>query len=161
MQCILLLEPEKCVGCRQCTLSCSFRHEKSFSIGKARNTVLWVHRADLFVPMSCQHCEKPICMDVCPADAISRNEETGAIVIDKNLCDGCRVCMAECPFGAIALEPESRMLLKCDLCDGDPECAKHCLFGALTWLPADKAAKKRKRSGACLIAEVLRKNKEK
>ena len=81
MEHIILLDPEKCVGCRQCSLSCSFTNEGSFSLGKARNTVLWLHKAEMFVPMRCQHCDEPLCMDVCPMDAISRNEETGAIVI--------------------------------------------------------------------------------
>jgi Fe-S-cluster-containing dehydrogenase component len=160
MENIILLDPEKCVGCRQCSLSCSFTNEGSFSLGKARNTVLWVHQAEMFVPMRCQHCEEPLCMDVCPMDAISRKEETGAIVIDPDRCIGCKMCMVVCPFGAVTWDADSHSMIKCDLCDGDPECVKHCVYGALSWLPADEAAVVRRQSGAGVLAEVLSKVKQ-
>jgi carbon-monoxide dehydrogenase iron sulfur subunit len=160
MEHIILLDPEKCVGCRQCSLSCSFIKEQIFSLGKARNTVLWVHRSEMFVPMRCQHCEEPLCMDVCPMEAISRNEETGAIVIDQDRCIGCKMCMVVCPFGAVTWDADSRSMIKCDLCDGDPECVKHCVYGALSWLPADEAAVIRRQAGAGVLAEALSKVKQ-
>jgi len=160
MERIILLDYEKCVGCRQCSLSCSFIKEQSFSLGKARNTVLWVHRAEMFVPMRCQHCEEPLCMDVCPMEALSRSEETGAILIDPDRCIGCKMCMVVCPFGAVTWDAGSRSMIKCDLCDGDPECVKHCIYDALTWLPAGEAAMMTRQSGAGYLAEALIKMKE-
>jgi anaerobic carbon-monoxide dehydrogenase iron sulfur subunit len=160
MEYIILLDPGKCVGCRQCSLSCSFIKEGSFSLGKARNTVLWVHQAEMFVPMRCQQCEEPPCMDVCPMDALARNEETGAIVIEQDRCIGCKMCMVVCPYGAITWDADSHSMIKCDLCEGDPECVKHCLYGALTWMPADEAAMVRRQAGAGVLAEALSKVKQ-
>ena len=160
MEKIIMLDPEKCVGCRQCSLSCSFVKEKSFSLGKARNTTLWIYKAEIFLPMSCQHCEKPLCMDACPMAAISRNEETGAVIIDADRCIGCKMCMVVCPFGAVTWDADHRCMIKCDLCDGDPECVKHCLYGALSWMSADEAAVYRRQSGASFLVDALSKIKE-
>ena len=160
MEHIILLDYEKCVGCRQCSLSCSFTKEASFSLAKARNTVLWVHRAEVFMPMRCQHCESPLCMDVCPMEAISRNEETGAIIIDADRCIGCKMCMVVCPFGAVTWDADSHSMIKCDLCDGEPECVKHCVYGALTWLPTDEAAMVTRQAGAGYLANALVEIKE-
>lgn len=160
MKKILMIDPDNCVGCRQCALSCSFNKEYLFSLAKARVTTLWAYKIDMNVPMMCQHCEKPLCMDVCPMGAISRSDESGAIVIDPDRCIGCRMCMVVCPFGAVTWDEDTKCMIKCDLCDSDPECVKHCLYSALTWLPADEAAISRRQLGAGYLAEALIKLKE-
>ncbi len=160
MKKIILFDPEKCVGCKQCALSCSFTKEKSFSLGKARNKTLWVHKKDMFVPISCQHCEKPLCLDVCPTGAISRNEYAGAIGINDETCNGCKACMEICPFDAVIWDVDRGCVIKCDLCGGDPECVKHCLYGTLSWVEADEAAISRKQSGVDYLAEVMTKFKK-
>jgi len=160
MKKIILVNPEKCVGCNQCALSCSFIKDQSFSLGKVRNKILWVCKTDMFVPISCQHCEKPLCLDVCPTGAISCNEYTGAIVINDERCNGCKACMVTCPFGAVIWDADRGCVIKCDLCGGDPECVKHCLYGTLSWVEADEAAISRKQSGIGYLAEVLTTLKE-
>jgi len=70
-------------------------------------------------------------MEVCPAAAISRSEESGAVVIDRDQCAGCKMCMLACPFGNIHFDAEQQIGKKCDLCGGDPACVKFCISGAL------------------------------
>ena len=51
------------------------------------------------LPMMCQHCEEPPCVDVCPTNA-SMKREDGIVLVDKHLCIGCRYCMMACPYGS-------------------------------------------------------------
>lgn len=152
---IILLDPEKCVGCRNCALACSFAKEQVFSLGKARIGTIFIPKIGMNVPMVCQHCTRPICMDVCPMEAISRDEERGTVVIDQGLCIGCNMCVIVCPFGGPTIEPETGMIIKCDLCGGDPECVKHCLYGALEFVEATEAAYIKRRVGVARLGEVL------
>ena len=50
------------------------------------------------LPLMCQHCENPPCVDVCPTGASFRRAD-GIVLVDKHTCIGCRYCMMACPFG--------------------------------------------------------------
>jgi Fe-S-cluster-containing hydrogenase component 2 len=156
---ILMLDPEKCVGCRLCALACSFAKEGEFSLSKARIGVIWMAKTGVNVPIVCQHCEKPLCEDVCPMGAISRSEKTGAMVLNPDLCIGCKTCLIICPFGAPSINYKTRAMIKCDLCEGDPECVKYCVYGALSFVRTDEAAYVKKRAGAERIIEALKKGR--
>ncbi|MBM4341529.1 MAG: 4Fe-4S dicluster domain-containing protein [Deltaproteobacteria bacterium] len=47
----------------------------------------------------CQFCE--ICSLLCPDLCITRDEETGEVLIDLDYCKGCGICAAVCPKQAI------------------------------------------------------------
>lgn len=81
---------------------------------------------------SCRQCVAPSCVEVCNFDAFGHDEATGARVIDKNKCSGCRLCEKACPVSAIVFDSDSKVCFKCDLCGGDPVCITHCPAGALT-----------------------------
>jgi len=51
------------------------------------------------LPMMCQHCENPPCVDVCPTTASFRRAD-GIVMVDRHLCIGCRYCMMACPYKA-------------------------------------------------------------
>ena len=94
-------------------------------------------------------------MDLCPAQAISRDEKSGAVVIDENLCIGCKMCIMACPIGGPWVDAENFKIMKCDLCEGDPKCVKYCAFGALEFVTAEEAALKNRKEGVKNILKLL------
>jgi len=151
---MLVVEPERCTGCRMCELVCSFYHVGVFNPRRARITVVRDDERGVYVPMMCQHCEEPPCMDACPVYAIYRGE-SGAVLIDYGRCIGCRMCITACPFGGPSVDPVTMQTVKCDLCDGDPKCAKYCVRGAIQYVRADEAAMKRRIEGARRISQAV------
>lgn len=51
------------------------------------------------LPMMCQHCAEPPCVDVCPTGASFKRAD-GIVLVDKHICIGCRYCMLACPYKA-------------------------------------------------------------
>ncbi len=136
----LIVEAEKCVGCRTCESYCALAHEGTCNPLRARiHVVKWESEA-VFVPVGCRRCEKPACELVCPRHATSRNHATGAMEVDRTRCIGCLSCVFACPFGATFADPVTGDVLKCDLCGGDPTCVKVCPAGALTFEDLSKEA---------------------
>lgn len=58
------------------------------------------------LPVMCQHCEKPPCVDVCPTGASMRRAD-GIVQVNKHICIGCRYCMMACPYKARSFVHES------------------------------------------------------
>ncbi|TKJ21634.1 MAG: hypothetical protein CEE43_09415 [Promethearchaeota archaeon Loki_b32] len=156
MQKILFVDPEKCTGCRLCEIACSLHHEKVSNPSRARIQIVKWENAGLFIPMICQQCETPICEIVCPMGAISRDEKTGAMLINKELCVGCKLCVMFCPLGGVGID-KNRKILKCDLCDGDPLCVKYCIPGALQFMDANVINIKKRRIAAEKLSELMKK----
>ena len=124
----LVIDPPECTGCDSCMLTCSFQHERSFGLEKSR---IWIEkdneRAD-FIPRVCVQCDDAPCIDSCPVDALSRDERTGATILDREICTGCQTCVSACPFDGIRFDDKDGVPLICDLCGGDPTCVKYCQF---------------------------------
>lgn len=152
---ILLVDPEKCTGCRICEPVCSLTHGGDCNPAEARIGVISWHREGISVPMVCQHCEKPPCADACPTNALKRDRETGAILIDPSLCIGCRMCLVVCPFGALSLKEGERIPLKCDLCNGEANCASFCPTGAIQYVSASQTNVRKRRAAADRLTELL------
>jgi Fe-S-cluster-containing dehydrogenase component len=70
-------------------------------------------------------------MEVCPTDAIYREEGQNIVEIDADLCSGCAECVEVCPYGAVYIPPDQDVAVMCDLCGGEPACVDNCLYGAI------------------------------
>jgi len=156
MQKVLFVEPEKCTGCRLCEIACSLFHEKVSNPSRARIHIVKWEDAGLYLPMVCQQCETPICEIVCPMHAIKRDDKTGALLIDKDLCVGCKLCVMFCPLGGIIIG-KNREISKCDLCGGDPLCVKFCIPGALQYIDANAINLRKRRIAAEKFSELMKK----
>jgi len=107
------------------------------------------------IPLSCQHCVAAPCVSVCPNEAMFRDEELNRVVVDYELCIGCRMCLAACPFGAIEFDAERKRVVKCDLCDGDPVCARLCAYGALRYVDEREECAARTMDVALKLRQVV------
>ena len=127
----LTLDVAKCTNCRACELACSFAKEGVYAPALTRIRVVAVFSQGINVPIFCVHCADPACMQVCPLDAIQRDDVSGIVRIDKDLCTACSECVEACPIGALQIPEGHEVASMCDLCAGAPACVDHCMYGAL------------------------------
>ncbi len=152
---IIVIDQNACTGCRQCELVCSVKHTGTADPARARiSTIKW-EAEGFYLPMLCQQCLEPACAAVCPKNALSREEETGRVVIDRDLCIGCKMCVMACPFGAMGIDVKEGNVIKCDLCDGSPTCVEFCEAGALKYVDAETANLARKRASAARFSALM------
>jgi len=120
----LVIDQERCIGCEACTVAC--KNENQGSVGFIRVRTQGAECKDVptgtfpdlrmtFMPLVCNHCDKPPCVDACPVGAIEKRED-GVVVLDGEACDGCRACVDECPYAAISFDEDKVVAEKCNLC---------------------------------------------
>ena len=131
MPAALIIDPGMCTACMACELACSFSKAGVFSPSMSRIRIVRVHTSGVNVPVACVNCEAAPCIDVCPTEAISRSGDLGIVRVDEARCDGCELCVDECPYGAVRIPFEGSVAAMCDLCDGHPRCVSECIYGAL------------------------------
>ncbi|MEM4550676.1 MAG: 4Fe-4S dicluster domain-containing protein [Sulfolobales archaeon] len=122
----IVLDLDKCTGCRICELVCSFYKHKKFSPKMSAIKVYYnyeLYRAEGFTV--CSQCG--YCVSHCPTGALAI--VNGIVVINYEICSGCLTCVKTCPIGAL-ITVDGRPF-KCDLCFGNPYCAKYCTRGAI------------------------------
>lgn len=133
----LSIAPDKCTGCLQCEMACSFEHEGVFNPARSRIKIFIFEHEGRFIPYTCTQCADAWCKNACPTEAISINAQSGAKEVNDGLCVGCKVCTIACPFGTINYNSATGKVIKCDLCGGDPACARACPTQAITYVDAD------------------------
>jgi len=67
-------------------------------------------------PRSCLHCETPDCVTVCPTGASYKRAEDGIVLVNADLCIGCKLCSWACPYGAREYDKTEGVMKKCTLC---------------------------------------------
>ena len=136
----LVIDLDRCSGCDSCVVACKF--ENNLDLGVYWNRVNIVGPDGEFpdieqywLPTQCQQCENAPCIAVCPTGASYRDDEHGLVLIDKETCIGCQVCMDACPYGARTFNETLNVVEKCTCCvqrlkDGEkPACVHNCSCG--------------------------------
>ena len=133
----MLIDLRKCTGCHACSVSC--KAEFDVPLGGTRSWVEYVEKGTYpnvrrsFLPRLCNHCSKPQCVDVCPTGATWKRAEDGIVVVDPDICIGCKYCIQACPYDARFLNPVTGTADKCDFClhrvtQGlEPSCVNTCI----------------------------------
>ena len=160
MEMILVVDHEKCTGCRLCEMVCSVRHTGVNNPTRSRIHVIKWPREGFELPMLCQQCEEAPCIAVCPKDALSRDLVLGRVMLNYDLCIGCKMCVIACPFGGMGIDTVIQQVIKCDLCDGDPACVRFCGSGALQFVPANRVNLMKKRDAGWKFSELMKKSLE-
>ncbi len=139
----LMIDMERCIGCKSCEAACKAEH--GLGPGENRNRVVWLgdttQPALDFLTLSCQHCERPACLRACPVapKAIFKDPDTGVVRINEDRCTGCGECVIACPYGAMGYDAIDHHAVKCDLCHDRravglrPACATVCPGEAITF----------------------------
>jgi Fe-S-cluster-containing dehydrogenase component len=157
---IVAVDPDSCVACRGCEYACAFRQSGDFERKASHIRVNFYPRERACVPLACMHCTDAWCLEVCPAAAISRDAQTGAVTIDAARCAGCKMCLLACPYGNVHFDTGSGVSRKCDLCGGDPMCVRSCTAGALRYVEADEAFDVRREALDASVRRLLHLDKE-
>ena len=157
----LVIDLDTCVGCQACATSCKEWNAGGYSapLGDidpygADPHGAWLNRVHAFdvgegassrtvhFPRSCLHCETPACVTVCPTGASYKRDEDGIVLVDTDLCIGCKLCSWACPYGAREYDYADGTMKKCTLCvdriynehlqveDRVPACVRACPTGA-------------------------------
>lgn len=145
-----------CIGCKACQIACKDKHDlplgvlwrRVFEYGGGN----WVEQDGIQVPnllfsyhlsSACQHCESPVCRDVCPVQAITKRED-GIVILDSEKCIGCRYCEWACPYGAVQFNEETKAMTKCHFCYDlqdqglNPACVDACVMRCLDYGDLDE-----------------------
>jgi len=134
---------ENCMQCHACEVACKSWRSIELGVKWRRVEKIWQGAypdvKNLSASVACMHCVDPVCIQVCPQDAISKRAEDGVVVVDRDKCIGCKTCLEECPFKAPAFGADGKMQ-KCDMClneidyqSENPPCVATCPTKALTF----------------------------
>jgi Fe-S-cluster-containing dehydrogenase component len=129
----MVFRRKNCMGCHACEVACKQEH----ALGVGPRLIKVIENSPDFIPVYCHHCAKAPCAEACPVDAISRNDK-GIVLIDRDVCIGCRDCIEACPFSAMQFDQQNEIAVKCDLCierlaeKKQPACISVCPTGCIS-----------------------------
>ena len=116
----------------------NWRHVKFIEqFNPERTETAWLMMSDV-----CKHCVQAGCLEVCPTGAITRTE-FDTVYIQQDVCNGCRYCVAACPFGVISINDQG-VAGKCTFCYDrlqaglTPACAQACPTASIQFGPIDQ-----------------------
>jgi Fe-S-cluster-containing dehydrogenase component len=162
-----LIDLDKCIGCDSCSIACKSENNTRplsspmpFKNGRGvlpdHVSYRWVVKKEggvypnpslTFVTSACNHCEHPACLASCPVsdannpsdenNAIFKRASDGIVLINQDVCIGCKNCIQSCPYGAPQFNSQTEKVEKCTFCVHRleagflPACVTTCVGNAL------------------------------
>jgi carbon-monoxide dehydrogenase iron sulfur subunit len=174
----VFVNPERCIGCRQCEFACAVEHSESRDafLALAEDPLprprIHVEAGPWFntsFPNRCRHCNPAPCEQVCPSGAIFRDAEEDLVLIEARQCITCAMCAMVCPFDAVTFHAQTNgaaarvVATKCDGCVDrvrrreEPACSEVCKVDALVSGELNELVKAgRLRESAAVLSAVSR-----
>ena len=135
----ITFDESKCVACGACAVACMDQCDTDAAFrtvctkeGTEGDSPLFT-----FLSIGCMHCDNAPCIAACGAGCLSRDDETGLVLLDSTNCISCGSCREACPIHHPRIDRASGRMRKCDGCIQrvkvglKPACVKVCPFGAL------------------------------
>ena len=135
----IFTNPDLCSGCRACSVACALAH---FGVADDLQGAIQIMRDPVrrFEYQNvCRQCADPECVAACMAAALTREADTGRVVLDRDRCIGCWMCVMVCPHGGVIPDERNGKAILCDLCNGRERiaCVAACSTGALEVVTED------------------------
>lgn len=119
----LIIDVEKCFNCNNCTLSCYDEyHDNEFpgvAHGMAKHGQSWIRVLQretgqvpmvqvAYLPVTCNHCDKPRCLEVARDGAVVKRPD-GIVIIAPEKARGQKQIVDACPYGAVYWNEERQL----------------------------------------------------
>ena len=137
----MAVDTRRCVGCGGCVIAC--KAENGVPPGNFRSWIeidtngTYPNLAMEIRSERCNQCSEAACVSNCPTGA-SWIADGGIVLVDRDLCTGCKACVVSCSYEARSLHPDG-YADKCTFCfhrikRGQlPACVDNCPAQALTF----------------------------
>lgn len=149
---VFIINIDRCSGCWCCVVACKDEHVGNDWTPYAKPQPLtghfWIKVKDMergtipkvkvsYIPILCMHCRNAPCISACQVKAVTRRED-GIVLINPEICNGCKACIKACPYEAIYFNDELRIAQKCTMCAhlldkgwDMPRCVEQCPHEAI------------------------------
>lgn len=141
---MIVTDRARCSGCQRCEMMCTLKNDgmamqssarvrvhETYFFGDSPDTGEGSFGSCQFTIKSCRQCAEPRCVEYCPVHAIHSDDQTGARVIEADVCIGCGMCHKACPWGLPKINPLTGVSTKCVSCG---RCAEQCPNGAIQFI---------------------------
>lgn len=150
----MMIDINKCNGCYNCFLACKDEYSGNdyppLSLALPESAKPWLVVREVergtcpkvrvdYVPVPCQQCENPACIEKSPEGAVYMRPD-GIVIIDPEKARGRKEVVNSCPHRLITWNEEKNVAQKCTFCvhllDNGweaPRCVAACPSGALVF----------------------------
>jgi len=166
----MVIDAAKCTGCHACAVACKTENDGHLGVWRCDvkeyvSEIKGKVKLD-FMPLQCNHCENPSCIEVCPVTKdkfghrATYQRKDGIVLVDNQRCISCGKCVSACPYDARFMDPITNKANKCTLCAHRldrglvPACVNTCPSQVRTiWDLNDPKLKKIQKSAKLLMPE--------